>query len=180
MMRIKRRYLGVVAVIVVIMCFAVACESNKTAVCNKAVADKRDCSELFRLGDTYIEVSLAGQHMWYVKEGKTVMDTDIVSGKLRGSNRTPTGKYQVLEKKEEVTLWGERSNVSGKPDFIAPVRYWIGFTDTGLGFHDATWLPEFGKDACLSGGTGGNINMPYDAMELIFDEVEINTPVIIY
>ncbi|MBM9833084.1 L,D-transpeptidase family protein, partial [Enterococcus faecalis] len=44
-------------------------------------------------GNTYIEVDLKNQHMWYYKDGKLVLDTKIISGKP--ATPTPTGVFYV-------------------------------------------------------------------------------------
>ncbi len=33
------------------------------------------------IGNTYVEVSKEKQHEWYIKDGKVVIDSDIVTGK---------------------------------------------------------------------------------------------------
>lgn len=41
------------------------------------------------IGKTYAEVSLNDQHAWFYKDGKCVLDTDIVSGTNNKGNETP-------------------------------------------------------------------------------------------
>ncbi len=45
--------------------------------------------------DTYIEVDLENQHMWFYKDGKVALETDIVSGKP--STPTPSRCLLCLE-----------------------------------------------------------------------------------
>ena len=47
------------------------------------------------IGDTYVEVSIAKQHLWYVENGSVVFESDIVTGE-----NTPDGCfyiYNILE-----------------------------------------------------------------------------------
>ena len=36
----------------------------------------------FDIGNTYVEVSLGEQHMWFYKNGKTLVSTDVVTGDI--------------------------------------------------------------------------------------------------
>ena len=51
----------------------------------------------------------------------------------------------------------------------------------GVGIHDATWRNgKFGGEIYKTSGSYGCINTPLEKVKQIYDNVEINTPVIIY
>lgn len=46
-------------------------------------------------GDTYVEVDLSTQHMWYIVNGSVQLETDIVTGLASDPNRaTPSGVWE--------------------------------------------------------------------------------------
>lgn len=124
------------------------------------------------IGNTYVEIDLTTQHLWYYEDGDVKYSTDIVSGLDNSERRTPTGVFRVWHKETDATLKGE--------DYETPVKYWMPFTWTGCGMHDATWQPYFGGDRYKTNGSHGCINMPYDAAEALFGMIEYDTPVIVY
>ena len=59
-------------------------------------------------GDTYVEVDLSTQHMWYIVNGSVQLETDIVTGLASDPNRaTPSGVYSILEMKRDKVLTGD-------------------------------------------------------------------------
>ncbi len=56
------------------------------------------------------------------------------------------------------------------------------FTDSGCGFHDASWRHDWSKQAYLAkgGGSHGCINMHPDVAGQAFHDLQKNEPVIIY
>jgi len=121
------------------------------------------------IGDTYVEVDLKNQHMWYYKKGKKILDTDIVSGKPKSP--TPTGVFYVWNKERNATLRGE--------DYESPVSYWMPIDWSGVGIHDADWQPTFGGDRWKTGGSHGCVNTPPAVMKTLFENVTVGTPVIV-
>lgn len=129
-------------------------------------------------GNTYLEVDIAQQHMWYIKDGSVAFESDVVTGKP--GNSTPTGFYQILEKKRDKVLRGER-----KPDgtwgYETPVAYWMRVTWSGIGFHDATWQAAFGGSRYVNGyGSHGCINMPLSKAKTLYGTISVGTKVIIH
>ena len=43
------------------------------------------------MGNTYAEVNLTTQHMWFIKDGQIALETDIVTGNPNKGNATPQG-----------------------------------------------------------------------------------------
>ena len=125
------------------------------------------------IGNTYIEVDLTTQHLWYYKDGKKKYETDFVSGMdWDPDRRTPTGVFRVYDKARNATLVGE--------NYETPVDYWMPFTYTGCGLHDAPWQPYFGGDLYKTNGSHGCLNLSYDSAQEMYDLIDYNTPVIIY
>lgn len=124
------------------------------------------------INNTYIEIDISKQHMWYFKDGKRVIDTDVVTGKESDpKRRTPDGLYQVLTKAKDYTMKGSYGS--------AFCHYWIAISWDGIGIHDlgrSVW----GGNEYINNGSHGCINTPIDAVKVIFDSVPEHTPVIVY
>jgi lipoprotein-anchoring transpeptidase ErfK/SrfK/flagellar basal body-associated protein FliL len=131
-------------------------------------------------GNTYAEVDLAAQHMWYIVDGAVVLETDVVTGAPVPEKETPSGVYDILEIQRDKTLVGAIVPETGKPEYETPVTFWMRITWTGIGFHDANWQPAFGGALYQSVGSHGCINMPYDQAEALFNMLSVGTPVIMH
>ena len=111
------------------------------------------------LGSSYIEVNITKQHLWLVKDGSVVLESDFVSGKESDSSRlTPNGTYYIYNKERNRVLRGTKQ-ANGKYEYESKVNYWMPFNG-GIGFHDADWQPYFGGDRYLTGGSHGCISQP--------------------
>lgn len=125
-------------------------------------------------GNTYVEINLTAQHLWFYKKGKLVIESDFVSGNTSNGNGTPQGVYYLLFRERDAVL-GERSNA----DYRTPVSFWMPF-NRGIGMHDATWRSKFGGTIYQTAGSHGCINLPYSVAETIFHTIETGTPVVCY
>mgnify|MGYP000101024566 FL=1 len=131
------------------------------------------------LGDTYIEVNLTEQHLYYYKKGKVVLDTPFVSGRMTKDRFTPPGVYFLTYKQKDRILRG-RPNASGQPSYQSHVNYWMPFNG-GVGIHDlASRGNNFGGDIYKTNGSHGCINTPLEAAKTIYETVSVGTPVIVY
>lgn len=132
-------------------------------------------------GNTYLEVDLTAQHMWYIVNGAIALETDVVTGVPIPEKITPTGVYDILEMKSPSVLIGEDSPVTGKPIYETEVDYWMRVTWTGIGFHDADWQTAFGGSLYSTGaGSHGCINMPVGQAASLYSMLSVGTPVIIH
>lgn len=132
-------------------------------------------------GDTYAEVDISAQHMWYISGGSVVLETDVVTGEPIPEKETTLGVYDILEKSLNKTLVGEDNPVTGKPIYETPVSYWMRVTWSGIGFHDAIWQPAFGGTLYRDGlGSHGCINMPLDMAAALYNVISVGTPVIVH
>lgn len=123
------------------------------------------------IGNTYVEIDLTNQHMWFYKNGSLIVQGDIVTGNVRDNNATPPGVYILKYKARNVVLRG--------PGYAAPVTFWMPFNG-GIGIHDASWRSVFGGNIYNTNGSHGCINSPYNVANAIFDNIKPGTPVVCY
>jgi len=131
-------------------------------------------------GNTYTEVDISAQHMWYIVDGQPVFETAVITGNPNLRWGTPAGKFKILEKLSPKTLRGNIDPATGQPEYIQPVDYWARVTWSGVGFHDCTWHQTFGGDIYLRNGSHGCINMPPAAAAEFYGMVYVGCPVIIH
>lgn len=133
------------------------------------------------IGDTYLEISISDQHMWFYKNGQLLVDTNIVTGNPNLGYDTPKGSYKVLTRYPNIVLKGK--NYDGS-EYESPVDYWIGFKGQGYGVHDASWRGDnqanYGGTIYIGGGSHGCVNTPLSKVKAIYDNITIGTPVLIY
>ncbi len=123
------------------------------------------------IGNTYLEINITRQHLWFYQDGRLITHGPIVTGNpLRGFS-TVLGTYMVVYKQRNATLIG--------PGYEARVTYWMPFYG-GIGLHDATWRRAFGGDIYRRRGSHGCVNAPLPLARTIFEHIEEGTPVIIY
>ncbi|MDD7306540.1 MAG: peptidoglycan binding domain-containing protein [Peptoniphilaceae bacterium] len=130
------------------------------------------------IGNTYIEVDLSRQHLWYYKDGSVVLESNFVSGNLGEGALTNVGVGSILSKERHATLKGE--DFDGKTKYETPVEYWMPIGWDGEGFHDAPWRGAFGGNIYQYDGSHGCINLPPATAKRIFEEADFSTPVIVY
>lgn len=122
-------------------------------------------------GDTYVEINLTAQHLYYYKNGSLVVESDFVSGNESKGWSTPAGVYPLTYKQRDAVLKGE--------DYKTPVDYWMPFNG-GIGLHDATWRSSFGGTLYKNGGSHGCVNLPHPVAAKIFENISAGTPVLCY
>lgn len=127
------------------------------------------------VGDTYIEISIANQHMWYYVNGQLLVDTPVVTGCVADGDDTRKGVFYVKYLDERAFLSGGSTNRGGG----YWVDYWMPF-DGHIGLHDAQWVTEFGGDIYLENGSHGCVNTPLEAMKIIFENTERFCTVVVY
>ena len=131
------------------------------------------------LGDTYIEVDLSEQHMYYYQNGSDIFESDFVSGNMSYADRqTHAGIFTLYYKKSPDVLRGTMK-ADGTYEYESEVQYWMPF-DGGIGFHDASWRDEFGGDIYLTGGSHGCINLPPDNAAVLYDIIQYGVPIVCF
>ena len=123
------------------------------------------------IGNTYVEIDLTNQHLWFYKNGLLIAQGDVVTGNVLANHATPGGIYKLKYKQRNAILRGL--------DYAAPVTFWMPFNG-GIGIHDANWRSAFGGKIYKTDGSHGCINSPYYLAKAIFDNIESGIPVICY
>ena len=131
------------------------------------------------LGTTYLEINITKQHLWFVKDGSVVLESDFVSGKESDPTRlTPSGTYYNYNKERNRVLRGTKQP-NGKYEYESPVSYWMPF-NKGIGLHDASWRSTFGRDIYINSGSHGCINLPTGFAGSLYSQIYVNLPVVVY
>ncbi|MGQ5708453.1 L,D-transpeptidase family protein [Lactobacillus sp. PSON] len=130
------------------------------------------------LGENYAVVSIKNQELWVVRKGKVAAHlNDVVTGTNSGDNKTPVGVWYVMYKESPSTLRGFNDDGSR---YSSPVQYWMPFTLSGCGFHDASWRTNWSKSAYLAGGSHGCVNIRPSEIHSVWSNIIKDEPVIIY
>lgn len=129
------------------------------------------CRGLDDVGDTYIEVDMGQQRMYYYQDGECLISVDVVTGNARRRWNTPEGINYVYAKQRNRTLRGE--------GYATPVKYWMPVVGN-VGIHDADWRRDFGGEIYKTDGSHGCINTPPDVMGELYELVEVGTPVVMF
>ena len=130
-------------------------------------------------GDTFIQINLTAQHMWYFEDGELALETPIVSGMIELSP-TPTGVFDIQVMMSPTVLLGPFDPETDDYEWREGVSYWMQITRAGIGIHDAPWQPYFGSYRWTYGGSHGSINMPLDMAGQLYGMVTTGTIVIIH
>ena len=110
--------------------------------------------QLNPFGNTWIDIDLSSQYLWYVKDGTIQWGFPIISGKSGYS--TPTGVTKVYGKKTDYTMispW--KDPVTGEPTYKTHVTVAVGITaDWQIFVHSAEWQPSYGFSGSGNGDAG--------------------------
>ncbi len=145
-----------------------SCESQEREPVYSQTAASHDGNDY---GNTYAEINLTAQHMFFYKEGKLVVQSDFVSGNESRGWSTPAGVYPLTYKQRNATLKGE--------NYATPVSYWMPFNG-GIGMHDAYWRSSFGGKIYKTNGSHGCINLPPAVAKTVYENISAGMPVICY
>ena len=126
---------------------------------------------LYGCSDTYIEVSLDNQYLWFYVDGQLVVETPVVTGCIANYDFTRRGFFWINAITTDVYLQG--------PTWYDHVDYWMPFDDQ-IGLHDSSWRSEYGGDIYLTDGSHGCVNTPLEAMHTIYQYAREGTTVIVY
>ena len=130
------------------------------------------------IGNTYAEVDLTNQRAYFIKNGKVVLDSPVVTGNPNKGNATPQGTDSLSYKTRNAVLRGDRLP-DGSYSYESPVKYWMPFNG-GIGFHDASWQSAFGGTRYKTHGSHGCINMPTDQAAKMYELISDGTPVVVH
>ena len=122
-------------------------------------------------GNTYVEINLTAQHLYFYANGKLLVESDFVSGNAAKGWSTPAGAYSITYKQRNATLKGQ--------GYATPVSYWMPFNG-GIGLHDANWRKTFGGTIYKNGGSHGCVNLPPAVAKTIYENISAGDPVLCY
>ena len=122
-------------------------------------------------GDKWVDIDLATQMITVYSGTYQVLASCCVTG-MAGVMDTPCGVWSILDKQRNATLIGD--------DYECPVDFWMPFTGSGCGIHDATWRDDFSPDAYTYAGSHGCVNVGYDTAGAIYDLVDCGTSVVVH
>ena len=114
-------------------------------------------------GNTYVEINLTAQHLYFYANGKLLVESKGWS--------TPAGAYSITYKQRNATLKGQ--------GYATPVSYWMPFNG-GIGLHDANWRKTFGGTIYKNGGSHGCVNLPPAVAKTIYENISAGDPVLCY
>ena len=114
------------------------------------------------IGNTYVEINLTNQYLWFYKSGKIITQGDVVTGNVSRGNATPQGTYTLNYKQKNATLRGDNYN--------SDVKYWMPF-NMNIGIHDASWRNSFGGNIYQTSGSHGCVNAPEYLAKKIFENI---------
>ena len=120
---------------------------------------------------SWVEVDITRQKVFMYVDGECILETDCVTG-TDGLHSTPTGVFFLNNKVTDTILTDNKTYASW-------VMYWMPFY-RGYGFHDANWRDEFGGSIYKTSGSHGCINLPHDAAEIMFQNINYDMPIFIY
>jgi hypothetical protein len=123
------------------------------------------------IGNTYVEISITKQRLWFYKEGKLLTQGLVVTGNPNRGFATVVGTYMLNYKQRGATLAG--------PGYEVDVTYWMPFFGN-MGIHDARWRHSFGGEIYKRRGTHGCVNAPLYLAKTIYENIEEGIPIIIY
>ncbi len=130
------------------------------------------CRDTNDIGDNYVEISISEQTMWVYSGGECVVSTSVVTGNSSRGYDTPSGGVWAVDARiTDYTLTGQ--------DYNTEVSYWLPFNGN-VGIHDATWRSSFGGDIYKTNGSHGCVNTPLAAMKIVYENVQIGYPVVVY
>lgn len=122
-----------------------------------------------------IVVSISNQNLKVYKNNKVVYSTAVITG-APGDRATTVGHHHIISRKSPAILKGSY----GGSSWTTRVSYWMGFTYSGQGIHDATWQSAFGGQYYRQGrGSHGCVNVSLSSAKKIYDNCHAGELVIV-
>lgn len=151
-------------------------EAGETVIREPEYSRRAKSHEGNDFGNTYVEIDLSSQRLWFIKDGQKMMESDIVTGNPNKGNATPQGVYTVTYKTKNATLRGPKQP-DGSYEWESPVSFWMPFNG-GIGMHDANWQSAFGGSRYKTHGSHGCVNMPYEKAKQVYGYIDAGTVVV--
>jgi lipoprotein-anchoring transpeptidase ErfK/SrfK len=121
-----------------------------------------------------IEVSIARQRAWFCAHRRQVGRVPVTTGASALAGRaTPRGRFRIQGRARNTVL---RPSDGGR----YPVRYWVAFSGTEYGFHDASWQRfPLGSPRYRWRGSHGCVHLSVPAMRFLYRWASTGTRVVI-
>lgn len=145
--------------------------SGRTLTREPVYTQKALSREGNEIGNSYVEINITRQHLWFYKDGKLIAHGPVVTGNPSRGNSTAVGAYMLNYKQKDTVLSG--------PGYAANVKYWMPFYGN-IGLHDASWRFSFGGEIYKKNGTHGCVNVPLYLAKEIFEHIGEGIPFICY
>ncbi len=72
----------------------------------------------YRVGDTFVEISLDNQYLWYFVDGELLVETPVVTGDLAKRDDTRKGCFRIYYKDADTYLQGTTATAAGTTMWI--------------------------------------------------------------
>lgn len=112
--------------------------------------------------EIWVDVDVSAQVVNIYQGNNIILSGACVTG-THGVSDTPCGQYYIMGKQQNATLVGA--------DYECPVDYWMPFTESGCGFHDASWRDDFGGDIYEYDGSHGCVNLEEGFVQEMYEIV---------
>lgn len=126
--------------------------------------------DIEKLTDTYVEVDISDQVVNFFVDDELLVTSSVVTG-TDAVSPTRIGWFEMYGRRYDTYLRG--------PGYKCHVDYWMPF-DGGIGLHDADWRSEFGGEIYKTNGSHGCVNMPKEAAQIIFENSDNGTKVLVH
>lgn len=127
------------------------------------------------IGNSYIEVSISGQHVWLYKDGQCIVSADCVTG--APGHDTAKGVYTIQYITGPTTLKGNNDDGT---KYESKVNCFMPFWG-GQGLHGSgNWRSSWGGKIYKTNGSHGCINLPDKAAKTIANNISSGYPIVIY
>ena len=119
----------------------------------------------------FVLVDISEQRAIFYRNGARVLADNCVTGDARRGYDTTVGIHKIIFKDLNRTLHGSYGE--------AFVKYWMRFTNSGQGLHDAGWRRSFGNGIYISNGSHGCVNLPRETAATIYNNSYVGMFVIV-
>lgn len=119
----------------------------------------------------FVLVDISEQRAIFYKNGLRVLGDNCVTGNKSQGHDTTVGIHKIIFKDLNRTLHGSYGE--------AFVRYWMRFTNSGQGLHDAGWRNKFGQTIYVTNGSHGCVNLTRNTAATIYNNSYLGMPVIV-
>ena len=139
-------------------------------VCDTNCAEKNAMLYSASVPD-FVLVDISEQRAVFYRNGMRVLADNCVTGDAKRGYNTTVGIHKIIFKDLNRTLHGSYGE--------AFVKYWMRFTNSGQGLHDAGWRRNFGSSIYISNGSHGCVNLPRETAATIYNNSYLGMPVIV-